>query len=265
MVKATSRKNLQKGGTTDRPERGCFITFEGGEGAGKSSQIARLEKYLQQQGNPVLLTREPGGSPGAEAVRHVLLSGAAEPLGAEMECILFFAARSDNVETIIKPALAENRIVLCDRYYDSTRVYQGKVGKVEPQFIERLIDAVCEDAIPNLTFILDIDPHVGMERARKRGGDNADRFEKDELKLQQLRREGFLEIAAREPERCVVINGNQSEEAVFDQIVDALGDRLPRLKANPDGAGTSPPKRKPHTKKKVEENIQGQGRNRTGS
>jgi len=129
-----------------------FITFEGGEGAGKSTQIKRLANRLEKAGHEVLVTREPGGSPAAEAIRHVLLSGAAESLGTDIEAVLFAAARSDNVETIIKPALMAGKIVLCDRFMDSSRVYQGVSGKVDMRFLLAMEKAVTEGAIPGLTL-----------------------------------------------------------------------------------------------------------------
>ena len=135
---------------------GLFITFEGGEGSGKTTQINRLQAKLVEAGHSVLVTREPGGSPGAEAVRHVLLSSSAEKFGTEMEAVLFSAARSDHVETVIKPALGENKIVLCDRFFDSTRVYQGITGNVDMRFLKQLEEIACEDAWPDLTIILDL-------------------------------------------------------------------------------------------------------------
>ena len=133
--------------------RGLFITFEGGEGAGKSTQIKLLQKALEKDGFKVVVTREPGGSTGGEAVRHVLLSGAAEPFGPEMEAILFAAARSDHVETLIKPALADGSIVLCDRFYESTRVYQGASGNVSRELLSKLEEVACEDCWPDLTIL----------------------------------------------------------------------------------------------------------------
>ncbi len=203
---------------------GRFITFEGGEGTGKSTQIKLLEKALVQLGVPVLMTREPGGSPGAEAVRHVLLTGAAEPLGAEMEAILFAAARSDHVETIIKPALMSGVTVLCDRFFDSTRVYQGASGNVDSALLTRLEKVACEDCWPDMTIILDLDPKEGMKRAKARqsmpGG--PDRFEKDALALQEIRRKAYLEIARREPERCSVIDAKGDPQTVHAKVLDLV-------------------------------------------
>ena len=174
------------------------------------------------------MTREPGGSSGAEAVRHVLLSGAGEPFGSEMEAILFSAARSDNVETIIKPALDSGAHVLCDRFFDSTRVYQGACGNAAEELLRSLERVVCEDVWPDLTIILDIDPVEGLARATNRRGIEVspDRFEKDALSLQKKRREAFLNIAKNEPERCVVIDGAGTSSQVFTRIKKAINKRL---------------------------------------
>ncbi|MCB1451354.1 MAG: dTMP kinase [Nitratireductor sp.] len=212
--------------------RGLFITFEGGEGAGKSTQIKLLQKALEKDGFKVVVTREPGGSTGGEAVRHVLLSGAAEPFGPEMEAILFAAARSDHVETLIKPALADGSIVLCDRFYDSTRVYQGASGNVSRELLSKLEEVACEDCWPDLTLILDIDPKEGMRRAvaRRNKGEPADRFEKEALALQTIRRNAYLDIAEAEPERCKIVDGNRGEKAVHRSIVKLVENLLQERK-----------------------------------
>ncbi|KFB10009.1 Thymidylate kinase [Nitratireductor basaltis] len=196
------------------------MTFEGGEGAGKSTQITRLAEALRSQGHDVVVTREPGGSPGAEAVRHVLLSGAAEPFGSSMEAILFAAARSDHVERVIKPALHAGSIVLCDRFMDSSRVYQGITGALGEDFMSKLERVTVNDTIPDLTVILDIDPEEGLHRASARRGDaTADRFEKEEIETHRLRRQGFLKIAQQEPERCRVVDAARDAESVFAEIL----------------------------------------------
>lgn len=187
--------------------RGFFITFEGGEGAGKSTQIARLADRLRGDHYEVVVTREPGGSPGAEAVRHVLLSGAAEPFGPKMEAILFAAARSDHVEQVIRPAVERGAVVLCDRFLDSSRVYQGVTGGLDPAFMTALERVAVNGVMPDLTLILDLDPAEGLRRAAvRRGKGVADRFEKETLAIHQRRRDAFLAIARSEPERCVVID-----------------------------------------------------------
>jgi dTMP kinase len=203
--------------------RGFFITFEGGEGAGKSTQIKLLAELLESAGHKVVVTREPGGSPGAEAVRHVLLSGAAEPLGPEIEAILFAAARSDHVEQVIRPAVKKGAIVLCDRFMDSSRVYQGLAGSLSRQFMKSLENVAVNGVVPDLTFILDLDVEKGMERAlSRRGSDSADRFEKDDLKIQDARRRAFLKIAQAEPDRCKVIDAGQDVDQIAHEIAIAV-------------------------------------------
>jgi len=209
--------------------RGLFITFEGGEGAGKSSQMSRLAETLRKRGNEVVITREPGGSPGAEAVRHVLLSGSAESFGSAMEAILFAAARSDHVEQVIRPAVEAGAIVLCDRFMDSTRVYQGVTGDLPAEFIKRLEDVTVNGMTPDLTLILDLDPAVGLARASaRRGKSEADRFEKETVEIHRRRRQAFLDIAAAEPERCIVIDAARKPDAVAHNIAAAVNRLLKR-------------------------------------
>ncbi|KAA1178536.1 dTMP kinase [Rhizobium tropici] len=207
---------------------GLFVSFEGGEGAGKSTQIRRLAERLRERGHEVLVTREPGGSPGAEAVRHVLLSGAAEMFGTRMEAILFAAARNDHVEEVIRPALSRGTIVLCDRFMDSSRVYQGVTGNLEPDYIEALQRVAVNGVVPDCTLILDIPAEKGLERARKRASavTAPDRFEKEEMQTHEKRREAFLDIAAREPERCHVIDAQQSEDDIAAEIAGIVDKRL---------------------------------------
>lgn len=206
---------------------GLFVSFEGGEGAGKSTQIRRLAERLRERGHEVLVTREPGGSPGAEAVRHVLLSGAAEMFGTRMEAILFAAARNDHVEEVIRPALARGIVVLCDRFMDSSRVYQGVTGNLESDYIEALQRVAVNGVVPDCTLILDIPAEVGLERARKRASAAApDRFEKEEMQTHEKRREAFLDIAAREPARCHVIDAQRSEDDIATEIAGIVDKRL---------------------------------------
>ncbi|MCR4268909.1 dTMP kinase [Nitratireductor sp. ZSWI3] len=203
--------------------RGFFITFEGGEGAGKSTQIGQLADSLREEGRTVLVTREPGGSPGAEAVRHVLLSGAAEPFGPAMEAILFAAARSDHVEQVIRPAIERGTVVLCDRFLDSSRVYQGVTGDLEPAFMETLERVTVNGMLPDLTIILDIDPEEGLRRAgARRGSDAPDRFEKETLSVHRRRRRAFLEIARAEPDRCVVVDAEDPPDKVAAGVLKAV-------------------------------------------
>jgi dTMP kinase len=203
--------------------RGLFITFEGGEGAGKSTQIRKLAATLHASGHEVTVTREPGGSPGAEAIRHVVLSGAAEPFGPEMEAVLFAAARADHIDTIIRPALDRGAVVLSDRFVDSSRVYQGVSGGLDNSFMETLERATVEEMMPDLTLILDIDPEEGMRRAGvRRGASEADRFEKEGLSLHRRRRKAFLEIAKAEPKRCKVIDASRPVEKIAAEIAGAV-------------------------------------------
>jgi dTMP kinase len=204
------------------PVRGLFITFEGGEGAGKSTQIKRLAETLRARGLDVIVTREPGGSPGAEAVRHVLLSGAAEPLGAAMEAMLFAAARSDHVEQVIRPALEGGKIVLCDRFMDSTRVYQGTAVGLGPDFLMPLEMVAINGMVPDLTLILDLDPAEGLRRAASRNSTGPDRYEKETLVLHQARRKAFLEIARNEPERCKLIDAAREPDEIAKDVLGAV-------------------------------------------
>lgn len=232
---AASGRRHAAGITGEILARGLFITFEGGEGGGKSTQVQRLAEALRAEGRDVLTTREPGGSPGAEAVRHVLLSGAAEPLGARMEALLFAAARSDHVEQVIRPAVAAGRIVLCDRFMDSSRVYQGVTGGLDPEFMVALERITVNGMIPDLTIILDLPPEEGLSRAaaRREDGEGADRYEKEQLALHRERREAFLEIARAEPDRCVVIDAMRPEDEVAQVIRDIVRQVLAALDAPP--------------------------------
>jgi dTMP kinase len=212
---------------------GRFITFEGGEGGGKSTHARLLAARLQQAGIDVVVTREPGGSPGAEIIRHVLLSGAAKPLGAETEAILFAAARDDHVHATITPALAAGKWVVCDRFLDSTRVYQGILGRVDARLIRSLERVTVGEAMPDLTFILDVPVEVGLERASKRRGVGAvDRFEGEAIEFHQRLRGAYVALAKLEPERCVLIDATQSKEAVQEQIWKVLSERLMRRRAD---------------------------------
>jgi dTMP kinase len=206
---------------------GKFITFEGGEGAGKSTQAALLAKGLSGAGLSVLLTREPGGSPGAEIIRHVLLSGAARRFGAGTEALLFAAARADHLDTVIKPALQSGQWVICDRFIDSTRVYQGLVGKVDLPFIRGLEKLTVGASRPDLTFILDLPAEIGLARAQaRRGAAGPDRFETEDLAYHQALNAGFRAIAAEEKQRCVLIDANRPPERVAADVWQVVCQRL---------------------------------------
>jgi dTMP kinase len=207
--------------------RGKFITFEGGEGAGKSTHAEALAARLTARGIRVLRTREPGGSPGAEIVRHIILSGMAKPLGAEAESILFAAARADHLRATIAPALAAGQWVICDRFIDSTRVYQGALGKVDMKLIRGLERVTVGAALPDLTVLLDVPPEIGMARAKaRRGGGAADRFESEGIEFHEALRKAFLILAEREPKRIVVVDGRPARDVVADRIWQTVEQRL---------------------------------------
>src|SRR5215470_8449571 len=207
--------------------RGRFITLEGGEGAGKSTQAERLAARLRELAVAVVVTREPGGSAGADIMRHVLLSGAAKPLGPVAETLLFAAARDDHVRATIAPALALGTWVVCDRFIDSTRVYQGVAGRVDPKLISGLERLTASDAMPDLTIILDLPAEIGLARAaQRRAGGQADRFETETTEFHTNLRQAFRRIAAAEPQRCVLIDATRPVEQVADDIWAAVNSRL---------------------------------------
>jgi dTMP kinase len=212
--------------------RGRFITFEGGEGSGKSTHAALLAKHLEHLDIEVVLTREPGGSAGAEIIRHILLSGIAKPLGAETEAILFAAARDDHVRKTIRPALLAGKWVICDRFIDSTRVYQGVLGKVDAVLIRSLERVTVGAAMPDLTFLLDVPANVGLARAkRRRGGGSTDRFEAESVEFHDALRRAYLALAESEPKRCVVIDGRAPRDIVAKRIWDTVNAHLqPKLR-----------------------------------
>jgi dTMP kinase len=210
--------------------RGRFITFEGGEGSGKSTQIRMLSERLGDAGLRTMVTREPGGSPGAEIIRHLLLSGMGRLLGAEAETLLFAAARDDHVHSVIKPALDQGIWVLCDRFFDSTRAYQGRVGKVDAALLDAMQRVTIGDLKPDLTIILDVPVEVGMQRAAaRRGADAPDRFEAEDVKFHEDLREAYRQIAAAEPQRCILIDANAPVGMVAAKIWRAVRDRFPEV------------------------------------
>ena len=218
---------MAKAAVKKAPGRGRFITFEGGEGSGKSTQIKTLAERLNATKLRTLVTREPGGSPGAEIIRHLVLSGMGKLLGPEAETLLFAAARDDHVRTVIKPALNQGIWVLCDRFADSTRVYQGRLGNVAPSVLNAMERVTIGDLKPDLTIILDVPVEIGMQRAAKRrGGAAPDRFEAEDVKFHQELRDAYRQIAAVEPQRCVLIDTTAEPAAVAANIWAALRDRF---------------------------------------
>lgn len=221
----------------DRPgSRARFITFEGGEGVGKSTQVKRLVAALGQQSIEAVRTREPGGTPKAEAVRAFILQGRSEAWGPGAEAVLFAAARLDHVNQLIAPNLDGGRWVISDRFSDSTRAYQGLTGGVDVKLIDALEVLALDGHTPDLTVVLDMDPELAFRRVLEREteavlAETGDRFEKEDLDWHRRLRQAFLEIAKKNPERCVVIPANQSEDALHQEIWDLLMRRFPELQA----------------------------------
>jgi dTMP kinase len=221
---------MSKSVTKKTSAAGRFLTFEGGEGAGKSTQIQMLADRLNDMEIRTIVTREPGGSPGAEIIRHLLLSGMGKLLGAEAETLLFAAARDDHVHQVIKPALAQGTWVLCDRFTDSTAAYQGKVGNVNPALIEALSRVTIGDLKPDLTLILDVPIAIGLQRAIKRRGKAvADRFEQENLEFHEKLRDAYRQIATDDPGRCVLIDADAGADKVAERIWQALQARWPSV------------------------------------
>ena len=205
-------------------KEGLFITFEGTDGSGKSTQTRLLAARLEEQGWNVLLTREPGGSTGAEEIRALVLEGLPERWSAETEILLFTAARRDHMEKIILPALAKGKIVVCDRFVDSTRMYQGLRREDLRTAVDTLTELMIERQ-PDLTILLDMDPHIGHARAKSRNT-LEERFEDFGVGLQSKMREGFLQLAKEFPDRIRVVDGNQKIEALSDNIFELIEEIL---------------------------------------
>jgi dTMP kinase len=208
---------------------GKFISFEGGEGAGKTTQAELLRQRLRDRGIDALVTREPGGSPRAEEIRNVLLSGEAKQFGPLGEALLFYVARDSHLELTIRPALARGRWVICDRFFDSTRAYQGAAGGVSIAALNALERIVVGQTRPDLTLILDLPPEEGLRRVMARteaGGTEADRFEKMNLGFHENLRREFLDIAEAEPWRCAVIDARQPPADVAIAVWLVVRERL---------------------------------------
>ena len=206
-------------------KRGCFITLEGGEGAGKSIQTRLLAEALRHKGIDVLATREPGGSPGAEDIRPLLVSGDPDRWDHITEVMLFLAARRDHLMRTILPALNKGQWVISDRFHDSTVAYQGYGFKADLGTIKALRDLALGDIYPDLTLILDVPVDTGLQRSKARHSD-ATRQEKMDISFHERMRQGFLEIARQEPKRCIVIDASHTPEAIHTQIFNAVTERL---------------------------------------
>ena len=219
-----------------RPAR--FITFEGGEGVGKSTQVRRLLNNLALHAIEAVRTREPGGTPKAEAIRSFILQGRSESWGAGSEAVLFAAARLDHVNQLIAPNLEKGTWVISDRFCDSTRAYQGLTGGVDDKLIDALENLALDGHTPDLTIVLDMDPAIAFRRVAQRAVEDGlqltgDRFEKEELDWHQRLRENFLDIARHNTDRCVVISAEQDEEALETAIWDVVSARFSELQDGP--------------------------------
>jgi dTMP kinase len=208
--------------------RGVFITFEGGEGAGKSTQVRALSERLRGAGKTVTQTREPGGSPFADSIRDLLLAPAPQPRTPLAEAFLFQGARADHLALTIRPALAAGHFVVCDRFSDSTRAYQGVAGGVPAEQV-RLLEQIAVGADrPDLTILIDLEPGIGLARATARRAPSAvhDAFEGRSLDFHRRLREGFLEIAKSEPHRCVVVDGARARDELAERIWQVVAQRF---------------------------------------
>ena len=204
---------------------GRFITLEGGEGSGKSTQTKRLARVLEGRGHSVLVTREPGGSPGAEEIRALLVKGDPGRWDALTETLLVYAARADHVGRTIGPALLAEKWVICDRFTDSTYAYQGAGRGLARETIRRIDSLVLDDFKPDMSLMLDLDVETGLRRAASRGGAES-RFENFDRDFHERLRQSFLDIAKRNPDRCAVIDASQDEEAVATAIWAAVSRRF---------------------------------------
>ncbi|MBP5343817.1 MAG: dTMP kinase [Alphaproteobacteria bacterium] len=217
--------------------KGLFITFEGGEGSGKTTQIEMLAKMFIGQGKDVLLTREPGGSPGAEEIRKLLVTGDPERWNRMEEIFLFLVARSNHLSQVILPAIQQGKVVICDRFHDSTIAYQG-FGYGNNQAIQdqisQLYTMIAGNFKPDLTILLDIPVDVGLKRS-KRPENKEQRFESKKLAFHENLRQGYLTLAKAEPNRFLVVNANQPKEAVFQGIVNGMAERQFFLKVQKAG------------------------------
>jgi dTMP kinase len=208
-------------------EIGRFITFEGGEGSGKSTQAGILANRLTRAGRPVFSTREPGGSPAAEEIREALLSGQVAQFGPLAEAVMFSVARADHVDYAVRDAIQQGKWVVCDRFIDSTRAYQGTTAGVPRGLISALERLTVGALSPDITFILDIPAEEGLSRARERDeGAEPDRFEGQDLMMHERIRRAFLDIAEEEPGRCIVVDASQPEAMVAEDVWEAVLQRL---------------------------------------
>ena len=206
---------------------GLFITLEGGEGTGKSTQARRLAARFNAAGRTAQVTREPGGSPSAERIRSLILAPGEGRFDPVTETLLFYAARNAHLEGLIRPALARNEVVICDRFSDSTRIYQGVMGTVPETLLASLDKLIVGTTQPDLTLVLDLPADIGMERAaHRRGAIKADGFEAESLSFHERLREAFVALASANPDRCALIDAQATEQDVEARIFQVVKDRL---------------------------------------
>ena len=208
-------------------KRGLFLSLEGAEGVGKSTNIGFVTQYLEKRGIEYVLTREPGGTQLAERIRDLLLAVHEEPMSGLTELLLVFAARAQHLDKIIEPALATGKWVVCDRFTDATFAYQGAGRGLSMETIDQLQSMVQGDLRPDLTIILDLDPEIGMQRASNRG--ELDRFEREQQSFFRHVRQGYLDIAQAEPDRCTVIDASKALEDVKRNLLTVIEQRLLRI------------------------------------
>lgn len=205
---------------------GLFVSFEGGDGAGKTTLMDRIEGVLQLDGIPFVRTREPGGTRLGEELRHILLHSTG-PISPMAELGLFLASRSQHIYEVIQPSLQANKVVLCDRFNDSTVAYQGFGRDLGWQKVQQLCELFCGSVLPQLSFYLDLDPQIGLDRVKRNSGGVLDRVEAEHLDYHQKVRRGFLQIAAQEPQRMHVIDANRSPDEIFAEVLGILREKLP--------------------------------------
>lgn len=212
-------------------KKGCFITLEGMEGCGKSTQIQKLAQALEEASFPVRITRSPGGTPVAETIRNILKQGVeGEELLPETELLLFGACHAQMTAHLIRTELEKGTILISDRFYDSTTAYQGYARKMDLSFVEKINSFACKNVKPDLTLVLDIPPEEGVKRSQKRGGAENDRFDSEKMEFHHAVRNAFLDMAQREKDRFCVIDANRSEEEVHKSVMEAVYAYLERVR-----------------------------------
>ena len=209
------------------PEQGLFITFEGSEGTGKTTQIQLLANRLEQLGRTVVISREPGGTHLGEEIRHLLKhSESGQNMVPRAELLLFEASRAQHVDELIQPSLDQGHVVICDRFHDSTTVYQGVARAIDAQSVKRINQFAIASATPDVTVLIDLDPEEGFRRIQSRNTEPPDRMEQENMDFYQAVRNGYLDVAAANPERFLVVDGQQSIEGVEEVIWNGIKERI---------------------------------------